>query len=74
MIEARSGETLLFDPFSAAVTACVESGANDLPSLLGMLAEDLPAGIDDACIAGVREVLDRLVRLGWIEPLCGCPP
>lgn len=71
VIEVRSGQTLQFDPLSAAVMACIEAGASDLAAVGKMLADDL--GADAAADAALAEslctVLERLFRLGWIEPL-----
>jgi PqqD family protein of HPr-rel-A system len=69
VIEQRSGQTLQFDPLSAAVMACVEVGVVDLSVLSQSLAADLGIEPDAEFVESLCTVLDRLVKLGWIEPL-----
>jgi len=69
VIEVRSGQTLVFDPLSAAVMACIEAGAADIDTLMAAICADLgdvePATLTDTlCTA-----LERLNKLGWIEPI-----
>jgi hypothetical protein len=71
VIEARSGQTLQFDPVSAAVMACVESGITELPVLSQTLAADLGTDPDAEFAESLCTVLERLVKLGWIEPQAG---
>lgn len=69
VIELLSGQTLSFDPFSAAVMACIEDGARDATVVAAALASDLARAPDDAELnASLWTVLERLYRLGWIEP------
>lgn len=69
VIEVRSGQTLQFDPLSAAVMACIEAGATDMPTLFAALGEDL-GKVDDAELSGsLCLVVERLLRLGWIDPV-----
>lgn len=68
VFEARSGDTLVFDPLSAAVMACIEDGTSDLDSLAATLAADLGIGADGTFMDALCTVLERLIRLGWIEP------
>lgn len=67
VFEELSGQTLQFDPLSAAVMACIETGVTDLPSLGQLLAEDLGTVADGTLIDSLCTVLERLSRLGWIE-------
>lgn len=69
VIEVRSGQTLQFDPLSAAVMACIEAGATDMPSLGAALGEDLGAVADAELSGSLCLVVERLSRLGWIEPV-----
>jgi PqqD family protein of HPr-rel-A system len=67
--ESRSGETHLFDAFSAAVYACIESGANDESSLISALSDDMGGAWSSAAAQSLAAVLERLLRLGWIETI-----
>lgn len=67
VLEERSGRILQFDPFSAAVMACIEAGVTDLPSLGRMLAEDMGTVADGPFLDALCTVLERLLKLGWIE-------
>jgi hypothetical protein len=69
VIEVLSGRTLQFDPFSAAVMACIESGARDIDGLRRMMAQDIGTGAEDQWIESLWTVLQQLAKLGWIEPL-----
>jgi PqqD family protein of HPr-rel-A system len=68
VFEELSGQTLQFDPLSAAVMACIEAGVTDLSTLAGMLADDLGTVADGPFVESLCTVLERLIRLGWIEP------
>ncbi len=68
VFEARSGDTLLFDPFSAAVMACIEDGLSDRDALAAALAGDLGTEVDGPFMDALCTVLERLSKLGWIEP------
>lgn len=68
VFEELSGQTLQFDPLSAAVMACIESGVTDLPTLGQQLADDLGTVADGPFVESLCTVLERLIRLGWIEP------
>jgi len=67
VLEVRSGETLQFDPLSAAVMACIEAGAVDFGTVNESLASDLGVA-PDALAESLWTILERLNRLGWIEP------
>jgi PqqD family protein of HPr-rel-A system len=69
VFEARSGLTQQFDPFSAATMACIESGVSDLGELSQQLASDLGTQPDASLVESLCTVLERLVKLGWIEAL-----
>lgn len=68
VFEELSGQTLQFDPLSAAVMACIETGVTDLSTLGRLLAEDLGTVADGPLLDSLCTVLERLSRLGWIEP------
>jgi hypothetical protein len=68
VFEELSGRTLQFDPLSAAAMACIESGVTDLSTLGNMLADDLGTVADGPFVESLCTVLERLIRLGWIEP------
>jgi len=69
VIECRSGDTLLFDPLSAAAMAAIESGTVDIDELSRQMAGDLGLPHDDQALNdALRDVLERVFRLGWIEP------
>lgn len=68
VLEERSGRTLQFDPLSAAVMACIEAGVTDLSTLGRMLADDLGTVADGPFVDSLCTVLERLQKLGWIEP------
>lgn len=68
VFEELSGQTLQFDPLSAAVMACIETGVTDLPMLSRLLADDLGTVADGPLVDSLCTVLERLNRLGWIEP------
>ena len=75
VIETRSGDTLLFDPLSAGAMAAIEAGCTDIQDLTRQMAEDLAMAPDAALDDALHEVLERLFRLGWIEPVDGpCGP
>lgn len=71
MIEVRSGDTHVFDPLSAAVMACIESGASRRDELLAMLRADLDVDAVPDFSQTLETILERLFRLGWIEPKPG---
>jgi hypothetical protein len=72
VIECRSGDTLLFDPLSAATMAAIESGTTDFDELGRQMAGDLGLPADDPTLNdALRSVLERVFRLGWIEPAQG---
>ncbi len=71
VFEVRSGDTLLFDPLSAAVMACIESGASGRDELVTMLRADLDVDAVPEFSQTLETILDRLFRLGWIEPKPG---
>ena len=68
VFEELSGQTLQFDPLSAAVMACIEAGVTDLSTLGRLLADDLGTVADGPFVESLCTVLERLIRLGWIEP------
>jgi PqqD family protein of HPr-rel-A system len=68
VFEERSGQTLQFDPLSAAVMACIEAGTTDLSALSQILAGDLGIEADAPFVELLCTVLERLLKLGWIEP------
>jgi len=68
VFEARSGLTQQFDPLSAAAMACIESGVTDLGELSQQLAEDLGTQPDSTLVESLCTLLERLTKLGWIEP------
>ncbi len=67
VFEERSGQTLKFDPLSAAVMACIEAGTTDLSTLGQLLAGDLGIEADAPFVESLCTVLERLHKLGWIE-------
>lgn len=67
VLEERSGRILQFDPLSAAVMACIEGGVTELPTLGRMLAEDVGTVADGPFLESLCTVLERLLKLGWIE-------
>ena len=67
VIELRSGQTLQFDPLSAAVMACIEAGATELADVSALLAPDLGVEDDAVLAESLCTVLERLLKLGWIE-------
>ncbi len=69
VFEARSGLLQQFDPFSAATMACIESGVTDLETLSQQLAEDLGSEPDSTLVESLCTLLERLLKLGWIERL-----
>lgn len=69
MFEECSGDILQLDPLSAAVMACVEVGVTTLADLGSTLAGDLGVAADGHFLDSLCTVLERLRRLGWIEPL-----
>jgi len=66
--ESVSGETHLFDPLAAAVMACIEGGETSREALVATLTEDLELTDNHTLSVAVCEVLDRLKKLGWINP------
>jgi len=72
VFEELSGRTLQFDPLSAAAMACIEAGVTDLATLGRTLADDLGTVADASFVDVLCTVLERLIRLGWIEP--AAPP
>ncbi|WP_162910946.1 HPr-rel-A system PqqD family peptide chaperone [Azohydromonas sediminis] len=71
VIEVRSGDTHLLDPLSAAVMACIESGACCRGELLAMLRADLDVDAVPEFSQTLETILEKLFRLGWIEPKPG---
>ena len=68
VLEERSGRIVQFDPLSAAVMACIEAGVTDLDTLGSQIAGDLGTVANAELIDSLCTVLERLLRLGWIEP------
>lgn len=68
VFEVRSGQTLVFDPLTAAVVALIEAGAEDIGTVTQTLAADLGVSPDAGLTETLWTVLERLHKLGWIEP------
>jgi len=72
VLECRSGDTLLFDPLSAAAMAVIESGVADFAELAAQMADDLALLADDPALhETLQAVVERAFRLGWLEPADG---
>lgn len=76
-LEACSGRVFLFDPLSAALLACFESGAQPLQQACDSLMADLadPAARGDAdpqstCSIGgaLQAAGQRFLHMGWLLP------